>query len=173
MGFSYELPFGQATSGFARALTADWQVAGIVTLQSGRPFTVALLPEIDNSNTGRSNLGFGSNDRPNLIGDPEVADPSPDRWFNPSAFALPPYGSFGNVGRNTLEGPGYANVNLALLKDLMLPRGSRLQLRAEAFNVFNRTNFGQPDNFFGSPTFGQVLTADSPRRVQLGAKLLF
>lgn len=173
VGVTYELPFGSRGSGAWRALMADWQLSSIVTLQSGRPFTVALLPELDNSNTGRSNLGFGSNDRPNQIGDPRVDDPSPDRWFDPGAFALPPYGSFGDVGRNTVEGPGYANVNLAALKQFSLARGARLQVRVEAFNLFNRTNFNQPDNFFGSPTFGQVLSADSPRRVQFGAKLLF
>jgi hypothetical protein len=173
LGFAYELPFGAGATGAWRALASDWQLSGIVTLQSGRPFTVALLPELDNSNTGRSSLGFGSNDRPDQVGDPRLDDPSADRWFDTRAFALPPYGSFGEVGRNTLEGPGYANVNLAVLKQVALARGARLQVRVEAFNLFNRTNLGQPDNFFGSPTFGQVLSADSSRRVQFGAKLVF
>jgi len=148
------------------------QVSGVVTLQSGRPFTVALLPEVDNSNTGRSALGFGANDRPNVSGDAELSDPSVDRWFDTSAFSLPAFGTFGTAGRNILEGPGYANVNVALLKHVPLG-AARLQLRAEAFNIFNRANFGLPDNFFGSPTFGRILTADAPRRVQLGARLLF
>ena len=149
------------------------QVSGIVTLQSGRPFTVALLPETDNSNTGRTVLGFGANDRPNVSGDSSLSDPSATRWFNTTAFTLPPFGSFGNAGRNILDGPGYANVNLAVIKHVGVGGGIRLQLRAEAFNVFNRANFGLPDNYFGSPTFGQVLSADAPRRVQLGARLLF
>ena len=145
-------------------LLSDWQVSGVLTLQSGRPFTVALLQEIDNSNTGRANLGFGYNDRPNVVGDPALSDPTAERWFNTGAFVFPAYGTFGNSGRNTVEGPGYQNVNLALMKRLPLGSRSKLQLRLEAFNLFNHTNFNQPDNFLGSPTFGQILSAQSPRR---------
>ena len=173
VGFAWDVPFDDARSGLAGALLGQWQVSGVITLQSGRPFTVALLPEIDNSNTGRANLGFGNNDRPDVIGDPALADPSPDRWFDPGAFVVPAFGSFGNSGRNTVEGPGYQNVNLALMKLVPLGSGSRLQLRLESFNLFNRANYNQPDNFLGSPTFGRVLSAQSPRRFQLGAKLLF
>jgi Carboxypeptidase regulatory-like domain/TonB dependent receptor len=167
-GFVYDLPFGRDT-----VLARDWQVSGIVTVQSGRPFTVALLPDLDNSNTGRSSLGFGANDRPNLVGDPEVDDRNVERWFDTAAFALPPYGTFGSTGRNTLEGPGFANVNFAVLKVLPLYARARVQLRFEAFNLFNRANYNLPDNFFGSPTFGQVLSAQAPRRIQLGARVLF
>jgi hypothetical protein len=142
-------------------------------MQSGRPFTVALLPEIDNSNTGRSNLGFGANDRPNVSGDPTLNDPSPNRWFNTAAFSMPPFGSFGNAGRNILEGPGYQNVNLAVLKQVPVPSTVGLQIRLEAFNLLNRVNLDLPDNFFGSPTFGQVLSAQNPRHIQFGARLSF
>jgi hypothetical protein len=107
-----------------------------------------------------------------VSGDPSLSVPSVTRWFDTGAFSLPPFGTFGNAGRNLIEGPGYANVNLALLKHVTLA-AVRLQLRAEAFNVFNRANFDLPDNFFGSPTFGQVLSAQAPRRVQLEARLLF
>ncbi|MGH9350280.1 MAG: TonB-dependent receptor domain-containing protein [Vicinamibacterales bacterium] len=161
------------SAGVSQELPWEMQVSGVVTLQSGRPFTVALLPETDNSNTGRTVLGFGANDRPNVTGDPSLSDPAADRWFDTGAFTLPAFGSFGNAGRNILDGPGYVNVNLALMKHVTVGGSRRLQLRAEVFNLFNRANFGLPDNFFGSPTFGQVLTADAPRRVQLGARLLF
>ncbi len=173
VGFAWELPFGEGSDGFVGALISDWQLSGVVTLQSGRPFTVALLPEIDNSNTGRGNLGFGNNDRPNIVGDPDVSDPTAERWFNTDAFAFPPFGTFGNAGRNTVNGPGYQNVNLAVMKQLPLSDQVRLQLRLESFNLFNHTNFNLPDNFLGSPTFGQVLSAQSPRRFQLGAKVIF
>lgn len=157
----------------AQALPWDMQVSGVITLQSGRPFTVALLPEQDNSNTGRSALGFGANDRPNVSGNPSLDNRSVDRWFDAGAFSLPAFGTFGNAGRNIVDGPGYANVNVALLKHVGFGDHARLQLRAEAFNVFNRANFDLPDAFFGSQTFGQVLSAQAPRRVQLGARLLF
>jgi hypothetical protein len=134
---------------------------------------VALLPEMDNSNTGRSSLGFGANDRPNLTGDAALASPGAALWFNTAAFSMPAYGTFGSAGRNILEGPGYQNVNLALLKQVSLSGRARLQLRAEAFNLLNRTNFDLPDNFFGSPTFGQILSAGAPRHIQFGARLMF
>jgi hypothetical protein len=178
VSYSYDLPFGRgrailADSGWATALLSGWQTFGIVTLQTGRPFTVALLSEIDQSNTGRSTLGFGANDRPDVVGDPEVSDPSPDRWFNPAAFAFPQFGSFGDAGRNILDGPGFQNVNASLLKNTYLKEGLNLQFRIEAFNLFNHPNFNLPDNFLGSPTFGQILSAQSPRHIQLGVKLLF
>ena len=166
VSFLYALPFG------GNVWLDNWEVQGIVTLQSGRPFTVALHPDIDASNTGRSNLGFGNNDRPNLSGDPAPSDPGPDQWFNTSAFTMPAFGTFGNAGRNILEGPGYANVNFALVKTLGI-RIARLQLRAEAFNLFNRANFDLPDAFLGSQTFGRILSAQSPRRIQFGVKALF
>ena len=178
IGFTCAMPFGTGSRRFAdhgwlSDVLANWEVTGILTVQTGRPFTVALLPEIDNSNTGRSSLGFGSNDRPNLVGNAQVANPGPNGWFNTAAFAVPAYGSFGDAGRNILEGPGYANMNLAVLKQVRLNARARLQLRLEVFNLFNRTNFNLPDNFLGSPTFGQILSAGSPRRVQVGARVLF
>jgi len=178
VGFTCAMPFGTGSGRFAdhgwmSDLLANWEVTGILTVQSGRPFTVALPPEFDNSNTGRSSLGFGSNDRPNLVGNPEVSNQESNQWFNTAAFAVPAYGSFGNAGRNILEGPGYANMNLAVLKHLRLNARAKLQLRLEAFNLFNRANFSLPDNFVGSPTFGQILSAGSPRRLQLGARVLF
>ena len=173
VSFSYDVPFARGRGGTAEALLGAWTVSGIVAMQSGRPFTVALLPEVDNSNTGRSSLGFGANDRPNLAGDPQLNAPTEARWFNTAAFTLPAFGSFGNAGRNILEGPGYQNVNLALLKQVPISPRLRLQLRIEAFNLLNRVNLDLPDNFFGSPTFGQVLSAESPRHVQVGARLSF
>jgi hypothetical protein len=178
LSYSYDLPFGEGRAlasdgGWVSKVLTGWQTYGIVTLQTGRPFTVALLSDIDNSNTGRSTLGFGANDRPNVVGDPSLSRRGPDRWFNTAAFAFPPFGSFGNAGRNILEGPGYQNVNASLVKNTALAEGVNLQLRAEFFNLFNHPNFDLPDNFLGSPTFGRILSADSPRHIQFGLKLLF
>lgn len=177
-GFTCNMPFGSGSSRFANHgwvsdLLANWAVTGILTLQSGRPFTVLLSPDFDNSNTGRGSLGFGANDRPNVSGDTSVRNPSATEWFNTSAFSIPPFGTFGNAGRNIQEGPGYANFNLGVLKHVRFSRDTRLQLRLEAFNLFNRVNYNLPDNVLLSPTFGQILSAGSPRRLQLGAKILF
>lgn len=178
VGYSYDLPVGKGRRrlgdrGWFSSVLSGWQSYGIITLQSGRPFTVALLPEIDNSNTGRSSLGFGANDRPNLAGNPILSRRTPNQWFNAAAFVFPPFGSFGNAGRNILDGPGYQNVNLSLVKNTELKEAVKLQFRWEAFNLFNRPNFDLPDNFLGSPTFGRILSAQSPRRIQFGLKLLF
>ncbi len=177
LSYSCELPFGKARR-FARrgalaALLGGWTTNGIVTLQSGRPFTVALLSEIDNSNTGRASLGFGANDRPDRLADGRLARPGPHQWFDTRAFALSPYGSFGNSGRNILEGPAFRDYSMNLLREAWLKEGVRLQFRAEAFNVLNTANFDLPDIFLGSPTFGRILSAASPRRLQFGFKLIF
>ncbi|MBI3470440.1 MAG: TonB-dependent receptor [Candidatus Solibacter usitatus] len=166
--YSYDLPIAKG-----HRWLGGWQTFGILTLQTGRPFTVALMPELDNSNTGRSILGFGANDRPNLVGAAKLDARTPERWFNTAAFELPPYGSFGNAGRNILDGPGLATLNASIVKDTRVGERLNLQFRAEAFNLFNRTNFDLPDNFVGSPTFGAIRSAGSPRHVQLGLKLLF
>jgi hypothetical protein len=178
VSYSYDLPFGKggrhfANSGWASAILGGWQTFGIINWQTGRPFTVALLSEIDNSGTGRSILGFGANDRPNVVGNPNLSRRSAAQWFNQSAFSFPARGTFGNAGRNILDGPGYSNVNASLIKNTALSERLNLQLRAEVFNLFNHPNFNLPDNFLGSPTFGQITSARDPRHIQFGAKLLF
>jgi len=168
VSFSYDLPVS------GNAWLDDWQLQGVGTLQSGRPFTVAIHPDIEVSNTGRSNLGFGYNDRPNVVGD--AALPAEDRneeaWFNTSAFHFPAFGTFGNAGRNSLDGPGYRTLSLAVVK-LVQAGAARIQLRFEMFNLFDTANFDLPDGFLGSPTFGKVLSAGSPRRIQFGVRALF
>ena len=178
LSYSYQFPVGRGhvflgSHGWLSSFLADWQTFGILTFQTGRPFTVALLSEIDNSNTGRSILGFGANDRPHRLADGRVDRPTPERWFDPDAFSFPTFGSFGNSGRNILDGPGFQSTNLSLVKNAQLDESVTLQLRLESFNLFNRSNFDLPDIFMGSPTFGRILSAQDPRRIQLGVKLLF
>jgi hypothetical protein len=170
--YSYALPFRHA-DGFAGKLLKGWETFGIITLQTGRPFTVALLSDIDNSGTGRSILGFGANDRPNLVGNPELSNPTTSQWFNTAAFAFSAPGTFGNAGRNILDGPGFQSVNASLVKNTHFTERVNLQFRAEAFNLFNHPNFNLPDNFLGSPTFGRITSARDPRHIQFGLKLLF
>ena len=178
LSYSYDLPFGKGKSllgdsGLATTLFTGWQTFGVITLQTGRPFTVALLPEFDNSNTGISNLGFLGNDRPNLIGLAKLDNRTPEQWFNTAAFAIPAFGTFGNSGRNILDGPSFKNVNFSLVKNTTIKETATIQFRTEFFNLFNHPNFGLPDNFVGSPSFGRLISAESPRRIQFGLKLLF
>jgi hypothetical protein len=165
--YSYDLPFGRGK------LLGGWQTFGILSLATGRPFTVSLLPELDNSGTGRSTLGFGANDRPHYLRPAGLDSPTVERWFDTTAFAAPQRGSFGNAGRNILNGPGSATLNFSVVKNLPLRESATMQVRFESFNLFNRANFDLPDLFVGSPTFGRIASAQSPRHVQFGLKLLF
>ncbi len=180
LAFTYDVPKWSAN--WSDWIASGWQLNGVLSANTGRPFTVALLSTLDNSNTGRSVLGFGANDRPNIVGDPHLSNPSETMWFNTAAFApsclsspapCTPFGTFGNAGRNILEGPGYAAFNFSVLKDFKATERMRVQFRTEFFNLFNRANFNLPDNFLGSPTFGQVTSAGDPRHVQFGLKFLF
>ena len=168
LSYAYDLP---VFKGHRRM--GGWQSFGVLTFQTGQPFTVALLPDNDNTNTGISQLGFGANDRPNVVGNARLSDPTPREWFNTAAFATPPYGHFGNAGRDILDGPGLRTVNFSIVKNNAVTERLNLQFRTEFFNLLNRTNFNLPDHFVGSPTFGQVVSAEDPRRIQFALKLLF
>ncbi len=160
---SYESPFQHA---FAR----DWRLHGIASFMTGRPVTPAL--SVDNSNTGNSGSIFGQ-DRPDAIGDPHSEPASPERFFDPSAFAMPVPMTFGSAGRNVLTGPGLASIDLAAVRSFEIGERLRLELRAEAFNLANRANFDLPQRFWDQPTFGRVTTAGAARQIQLGLRLTY
>ena len=167
LSYAYDLPLGKGR------WLGGWQTFGIWSFQTGRPFTVALSPDNDNSGTGRSSLGFGNNDRPNYLRNATLLNPTPERWFDTAAFAIPARGNFGNAGRNILDGPGLAQINASVVKNFAIAESRSLQFRAELFNLTNRTNFDLPDLTVESPTFGRISSAQSPRRVQFGLKFLF
>lgn len=162
VALTYDLPFH-----FDNPLLREWQLSGILAIQSGRPFTPRL--SFDNSNTGNVG-GFFGHDRPNLAGDPTLTHPTPDRFFNTAPFSIPPRFSFGNAGRNIVSGPGFASLDLALMKDFLLSGERRLQLRAELYNAFNHPNFQLPESFVDRLTFGRVLSAFPSRQLQLALR---
>ncbi len=146
-----------------------WQLQAIGTLQSGTPLS-AIMGE-DVSGTGSPIVN-----RPNLIRNPNVADPTPARFFDPKAFEAPPAGTFGNSGRNVIIGPGIWNADVALSRTLRLSDSTRGQFRADFYNVFNHPNVVAPpsmQNFADSPDFGALFVARSPRILQFGLKLLW
>lgn len=177
--FVYDLPFGPGKTwgsglrGGAATLLGGWQVNGIITLQAGQPYTVALPGELDNSNTGRSSYGWGAGDRPDVTSDPNRSKPDPEMWFDPSAFVQPQYGTFGNAGRNIVSGPGTTNLDFSLLKHAKIGEAATLQFRAEFFNTFNTPNFLNPNIFYGTPGFARILAARDGRELQFGIKLIF
>jgi hypothetical protein len=160
---------------FGRNVIGGWGSTGIVTLRAGFPYSIF-------SGLDFSYSGNGS-DRADLIGDPSLAGNRSKaaklaEWFNTAAFTFNAPGTFGNSGRDILRRPGLATVDFALSKSFPLSFGhfsesQRLYFRAEAFNLFNRANFGRPDNTLTDPTFGQVLSAADPRILQLALKYSF
>jgi hypothetical protein len=174
--YTYDIPFGGRLTGLPGALLKGWQVNGITTLASGQPFTV-----VSSSNRGRTYPGT-TRSRPNLRtgANPNPILGGPDLYFDPLAFELQPAGFTGNLGRNTLIGPGLANSDLSLVKLFKLSEHRSLQFRAEAFNVFNRANFGIPlrvlfdarGNRIGSA--GKIQNTVTPsRQIQFGLKFAF
>jgi hypothetical protein len=173
--FVYALPFGKgrlATS--SRALNwilSGWQVNGIASLRSGRPFTVIVNGDI--ANTGNSGGPFVYM-RLNLVGDPNLPDRTPLNWFNKAAFAIPAPYTFGNVGRHALRSDGLENLDASVFRKFTIREGATLELRAAAFNALNHTVFGTPTANASSVSFGRAQsTANSPRQLQLGFRLRF
>jgi len=97
----------------------------------------------------------------------------PSEWFNTAAFALPAFGTDGNVGRNTLVGPRQDSLDVSLVKNTAIHEGKNLQFRAEVFNSLNHVNFDLPHNTVDSAQDGQIYSAEPSRQIQLALKLLF
>jgi hypothetical protein len=159
---TWQLPFT------GHALTRGWQVGTIVQAQSGNPVNIVTTTMLN---------GVPNTVRPDLVG-PIVIVGSVDQWFDPAAFAAVP--RFGNLGRNVVIGPNFINIDLSVMKTLTLARTTRVQLRVDVFDVFNRANLGPPGNVVGSPMFGKISRtrlptgeAGSSRQVQLVAKVVF
>jgi hypothetical protein len=180
---TYELPFGQRKplfpnlSGWRQKLASGWSLSGIETLQSGFPFTPQL--GFNPSNNGDSRNPVRPSWKPAFTG--KVIQGGPNQYFNPNAFIVPASGTYGNVGRDTLIGPGMAELDASLLKTTAISEKINLQFRAEFFNVLNRANFGTPNTVVFSsastlpaPTAGVITsTSTTSRQIQFGLKLLW
>jgi hypothetical protein len=165
----YDLPKFTSSRGTGLLLNG-WEVTGALTLQGGMPLNVT-------TGTDNSRTGVGA-DRPNVVGDWRLPDDRSkadklSQYFNIRAFAPNAIGTFGNLGRNVLRGPGLANLDLGLFKDFPINENHSFQFRVEGFNALNRANFGSPVTRLASPTAGAILSAGSARIVQLGLKYLF
>jgi hypothetical protein len=171
---TYELP---ALHSGPRKLVSGWQLNGILSLQTGQPFSVL---------TGKGNSGTGlGNDRPDVIGDPNAGPHNVQQWFNTAAFQDNAVLTFGNAGRNIVRGPGFHNFDFSILKNTQLTEKVNLQFRAEFFNVTNHPNFALPSNIAAAPNFGALfqtpdaaqnnvgLGSGGPRLIQFAVKLSF
>lgn len=171
VSFGYELPFGEGrrwlnSAGPVAYVLGGWQVQGVVRVGSGFPFTL--------SGTNVCQCGSFVPQRVNYVpgreGDRGVlANPTVAQWFDKTAYVLPAAGFQGTVGRNTLIGPGSKQVDFSVSK--RFPFGTtHLEFRAEIFNLFNNTNFGQPDGNINNVTAGIISTADDARNMQFGLR---
>ena len=192
LSYVYDLPFGKGkriapSNKAADLLVSGWQMTGILTMQTGRPFTV--LTGTDQSATGQNA------DRPNIIGDIRVSNPGPDRWFNPCtrlangtlrncqsgdtpAWEQNAAGTFGNAGRNILRGDGLHNFDLGVSRFFRVTERHQLQFRAEVFNLTNHPNFFLPVQSLAGSAFGTITRAantgpGAQRQIQFALKYLF
>jgi hypothetical protein len=168
------LPAGAPAT--VRAIAGGWQLNAIATHNSGTPFTVSDSANVALQANSPPISGFPAS-RPNLVGDPNAGPHTVNEWLSRSAFqrlnVLTQAGQFGNAGRNIARGPSYTNVDVSLVRDFQLPRQTRLQFRAEVFNVTNKANFGLPVADLNSANFGRIFSAAPPRLMQFGLKLIF
>lgn len=165
----WEIPLGKGHKVFGSGPLAyifgGWQASGILSLQSGRPFTAVLSGDFSNT--------LNRNDRPNLIGDPNSGPKTVEQWFNKDAFQQSTTGSFGTAGRNIITGPGFQNIDFALSRNFSVTERFRIQFRTEFFNAFNHANFNYPEATFNASAFGQIASAFDPRQIQFGLKIIF
>jgi hypothetical protein len=173
--FVYDIPlFRDAKSHAVKSLAGGWQLSGYVTAETGRPLNVQLGgPGANNGLPTWNGAGPGGN-RPNVNG--SISYPQTvNSWFATSPFSAPTVGQFGNLGFDALNGPGRHNWNMSLFKTFSLSekRGSRLEFRAEGFNIFNHTQFQNVSTTYTASNFGQVTSAFDARVFQLGMKAYF
>ena len=157
--YLYELPFGKNKkwandSGVADAIIGEWQMSGIVTFSTGRPFNVSLSTGVNN----------GAPSWPNRIGDGKLDNPDPAGWFDTSAFVAPPANTYGNVARGVLYGPGIVQFDLSFMKSFRVTEQVKVEFRMDAFNIFNTPQFGNPNASIGSPTVGKITSTNADNR---------
>jgi carboxypeptidase family protein/TonB-dependent receptor-like protein len=165
----YQLPFGHngywIKSGPASWVVGGWEYTGIASVQTGHYLTPVYSANVSNT--------YNSEDRPNLVGNPNAGPKTVTDWFNINAFSKPATGTFGNAGRDIIEAPGYTDLDSTLARSFPLPRESNLQFRAEFFNVFNHPNFDPPNVTADSASFGAVPSAEAPRQMQFALRVTF
>jgi Carboxypeptidase regulatory-like domain/TonB dependent receptor-like, beta-barrel/TonB-dependent Receptor Plug Domain len=165
----WEMPWGPGRrwmndSGVLGAVVGGWQLSGIGTLTTGRPFTVFMQNGVNN----------GAPSWPDRIGSGKLDHPTVDLWYNPADFKAPPANTYGNTGRGILYAPGHVNVDTSLSKRVTLAGRSNFEFRWDAFNLFNHPGFGFPNQNFDSTTAGRITsTIVDNRSMQFSFKVNF
>jgi hypothetical protein len=169
--YTYELPFGPGKQwlqarGVAGKIIGGWQVAGITYLRTGQPFSVFFSPTQPGWYANRANVS--------QVGNLSRGERSISRWFDASGYSFPAPFAFGNSSRNLLFGPGDIVFDVSVLKDTMITEDLRVQFRAEFFNMPNHANFNNPgSNISVAGSLGRITSAQDPRQIQFGLKMIF
>ncbi len=179
--YVWDLPFGNGrkyhnSGGIGNAVLGGWQWSGIVTLQSGHPFTVQLTGNV-------SGISSSNADRPNCVGDPNSRAPHTiSEWFDTSVFQNNttvhpatgrPYQLLGTCGRNIVDGPPTRNFDTSLGKTFPVKGESNIEFKADFFNALNHANFDIPNRYYGTSTFGHITQAEFPRLIQFSLRYQF
>ncbi|MBI4889403.1 MAG: TonB-dependent receptor [Acidobacteria bacterium] len=165
----YDLPFGKGRqvnieNNVLDMIAGGWQLGGIVTATTGRPFNVSLANGVNN----------GAPSWPNRLKSGTLDNPDPYYWFDASAFAAPAPNNYGNVARGVLYSPGVVNIDASLVKTFRITERVRFNFRFEAFNLFNTPYLGFPNGSIGSPTVGRITsTVGDNRSLQLSGRINF
>jgi len=165
--YVYPLPFWRKGSRWYQKLCGNWQTSGVVTFETGLPLDVSTIGD------PAAIASTGGALRPNLVGDWRAGAGTAYSWFNPAAFAVPSAGTFGNLGRNALIGPGVFNWDLSIQKDFRITERVRAMFRAELFNVLDHINYWGVDTGKADARFGQVSTTTDRRVGELMLRLAF
>jgi hypothetical protein len=168
LSFGAELPTPTSMGPVVKHVIGGWQLNGIVQAQTGFPLSVT---------NATLDIRYLTN-RPDAVCDPNANAPhTTDKYFNTECFVTRPLAQTGdrpgNAGRNSIRGPGFTSTDLSLFKNIAFASSQRLQLRLEAFNLFNQVRFNNPSGAIGTANFGRITVAQDGRVVQLGIKYLF
>ncbi|MGI9071541.1 MAG: carboxypeptidase regulatory-like domain-containing protein [Bryobacteraceae bacterium] len=170
VSYNWAIPFDRAFGGLPKRLTQGWTLNGISRFSTGFPIAIS------QSSGDYSLTGSPNTDTPNLVGPVHTQDAhnpgphGPNTYFLPDAFTSEQLGQFGTANRRFFHGPGILNTDLGLEKDTRITETMNVQFRAEFFNIFNHTQFNNPNGDFSSDNFGVVTNARAPRIGQLSLK---
>lgn len=168
----YQVPHLHTGSRTANYVIGNWQLNGIFSATSGVPYDIGISGDI--ANTGNSGCCSYGYERLNLIGNPNLANPTTAEWFNKVAFAPPAPYTFGSLGRNALRADKFINLDFSLVRDFPIGESKRFEFRADMFNLPNHTTWGIPVQDYNNPQFGQVLgTRSTERQIQFALKFYF
>jgi hypothetical protein len=163
---SYALPFERDSHGLMHFVAANWEFDTVGRWETGIPFTVS-------DGSSQVNIGVGS-DRPNQVGNPYVANPTINRFFNSAAFTPQAFGTLGDARVNSIHGPHQRSIDVSLLKEFPIRETLHMQFRAEAFNVTNTPSFSVPNSSISSSAVGTITSTNATaRQLQFAAKLIF